>query len=84
LLDPLSARRSWFECLSEVLGLADDLAVLDFHDADDVERVAVVREDEFADPQGAAADNAPNGEAFGVGLGGARCLNVVSSSDALT
>src|SRR6478672_9484343 len=82
-LDPLNARRPWGECLSEILGFTDDLAILDLHDADDVRRVPVVCEDEFADPHVAATHNAPQGETFGVGLGDARCLNVLSSADAL-
>jgi hypothetical protein len=82
-LDPLNARGPWVEWLSEVLGFTDYLAILDFHDAYDVRRLPVVCEDEFADPHVAATHNPPQGETFGVGLGGARCLNVLSSTDAL-
>src|ERR1700757_4369211 len=82
--DPLSPRRPRLERVAEVLRLADHLPALEFHDADRVERLPVIRQDEFADPKIAAAEHASHSEAFRVRLSGARCLNVGSTSDAFT
>src|SRR6202034_2088233 len=84
LFDPLSARWPRLERIAEVLRFADPLAGLEFHDADHVRRLSVVRHHEFADPQAAAAEHAPHGESLEVRLRGARRLDVASASDALT
>ena len=67
-LDQISARRSGLERVTEVLGLAGHLAVQELHDAHCVGRLAIVSEDEFRDPEIAAADDAANLEALGVRL----------------
>src|SRR3984957_849984 len=83
LFDPLSAGRPRLERIAEVLRFADHLAGLEFHDADHVRRLSVVRHHQFADPQVSAAEHASHGEALEVRLGGARRLDVRSASDAL-
>src|ERR1700758_5228374 len=81
--DPLSPRCPRLERLAEVLRLASHLHTLEFHDADHVKRLPVIRHDEFADPKIAAAKHASHGEMFRARLGDARRLNVGSTSDAL-
>jgi hypothetical protein len=51
---PLSPRCPRLERLAEVLRLADHLPTLEFHNADHVKRLPVIRQDEFADPKIAA------------------------------
>ena len=79
----MSPRWSRLERIAEVLRLADHFPTLEFHDADHVIRLPVIRQDEFADPKIAAAKHASHGEAFRVRLGDARRLDVGSTSDAL-
>jgi len=67
-LNPLRARRSGLERVTEVLGLAGHLAIQELHDAHRVGRLAIVREDEFRDLEVARADDAANLEALGVRL----------------
>src|ERR1700722_955094 len=81
--DPLSPRRPGLEWIAEVLGLVDHLATLEFHDADHVIRLPVIRHDKLADPKIAAAKRASHGEAFDVRLRSAGCLDVGSASDPL-
>src|SRR5271165_206428 len=81
--DPLSPRCPRLERLAEILRLADHLPTLEFHDADHVKRLTVIRQDEFADPKIAATEHASHGETFRARLGDARRLNVGSTSDAL-
>src|SRR5580658_1641505 len=82
-LDPLGTRRSGLERISEVLGLASDLAIQELHDAHRIGRLAIVGEDEFRDPKVALADNAAHREALAVRLCGARGLNAAPAPDAL-
>src|ERR1700722_20980430 len=79
----LSAGRTRLERVTEVLRLTDHVPVLELHDAHDIKRLPVIGEDEFADPEIAATEHASHGEAFRVRLGGARRLNVGSTTDAL-
>src|ERR1700733_15230007 len=83
-LDQMRARRSWLERVAKVLGLAGDLAIQELHDAHRIGRPAVVREDEFRDPEVAGADDSAHRKAFEVRLHGARGLDVVPAPDALT
>src|ERR1700722_6883799 len=82
-LDPLRARRSWYERVGEVLGLADDLAIQELHDAHRVRGPAVIGEYEFRDPEVARADDAAHLEAFRVRLRDAGGLDVAPAPDAL-
>src|SRR5271154_1717812 len=82
-LNPERARRSRLERVGKVLGLAGDLAIQELHDAYRIGRPAVIREDEFGDPDVARADDAAHREALGARLRDARSLNVVPPSDAL-
>jgi hypothetical protein len=52
-LDPLGARGPRLEGIAEVLGLPGNLPVAELHDAHRVRRLAVIGQDEFADPRSA-------------------------------
>src|ERR1700733_13571322 len=82
-LDQMRARRSWLERVGKILGLAGDLAIQELHDAHRIGRPAVIREDEFRDPEIARADDAAHPEAFRVRLCCAGGLDVVPAPDAL-
>src|SRR5271166_3800969 len=82
-LNPLRARRSWLEWVAKVLGLAGHLAIEELHDAHRIGWLAVIRQDEFRDPEVARADDAAHTEALGVRLRGASGLDVVPAPDAL-
>src|ERR1700758_1540442 len=79
----MRTRRSGFEPVGEKLGFVRYLPVTEFHEADDVRRPAVVGQYEFADPEIAAADNAPNREALLVGLDGSAFLDMAPAADPL-
>ena len=64
LLGPIGARRPGFKRVTEILGLAGHLAIPEFHDADRVGRLTVVRQDEFGDPKIAAANDTADFEAL--------------------
>src|ERR1700722_5282777 len=81
--DPLRARRPRLEGVAKTLGLTGNLVVFELHNTHRVGRLAVIGEDEFADPQLANAKNAPHRKALLVRLGHARGLNVASAADAL-
>src|SRR5208337_5333562 len=82
-LNQMCARRSRLERVAEVLGLAGHLAIQELHDAHRIGRSAVMREDEFRDPEVARADDAAHREALRVRLRDARGLDVVPAPDAL-
>src|SRR5271166_877535 len=82
-LNPTRARGSGFERVGKVLGLAGHLAIQELHDAHRIGRPAVIREDEFRDPEVARADDAAHPEALRVRLRDARGLDVVPAPDAL-
>src|SRR5260221_9837319 len=82
-LNPLNPRRARFERITEVLGFAGHLPVPKLHNAHCVRRQPVVGEDEFSDPEVGIAEHPPHCEAFLVRLRATRCLNVVSTADAL-
>src|SRR5271166_2319058 len=82
-LNPTRARGSGFERVGKVLGLAGHLAVQELHDAHRIGRPAIIREDEFRDPEVARADEAAHPEALRVRLSDARGLDVVPAPDAL-
>src|SRR5271165_1126817 len=82
-LNPTRARGSGFERVGKVLGLAGHPAIQKLHDAHRIGRSAVIREDEFRDPEVAGADDAAHPEALRVRLSDARGLNVVPAPDAL-
>jgi hypothetical protein len=65
------------------LGLAGGLAIEELHDAYRIGRPAVIREDEFRDPEVARADAAAHRETLRVRLRDARDLDVVPAPDAL-
>src|SRR5271170_3803262 len=80
-LNPSRPRRSRLERVGKVLGLAGDLAIQELHDAYRIGRPAVIREDEFRNPEVARADDAAHREALGARLRDAR--DVVPAPDAL-
>src|SRR5208283_4870436 len=80
-LNPLSARRSGLEQLTTVLGLAGHLGIQELHDAHRIGPQAVIREDEFRDPEVARADDAAHPEALRVRLRHAGSLDVVPAPD---
>src|SRR5271165_6299650 len=82
-LNPTRARGSRLERVGKVLGLAGHLAIQELHDAHRIGRSAVIREDEFRDPEVARADDAAHPEALRVRLSDARGLDVVPAPDAL-
>src|ERR1700733_12672392 len=53
VLNQMGARRSGLERLAKKLGLARHPAIHELHDAHRVRRPAVIREDEFRDPEAA-------------------------------
>src|SRR5262245_8226268 len=82
-LNPLNARRAWFERIAKVLGFADHFPVRELHDAHRVRRLPVVGEDQFSYPEVGRAEYPPHREAFLVGLRETGCLNVMPTTDAL-
>src|ERR1700742_2209551 len=55
--NPRRARGAGLERVGEILGFAGDLAIQELHDAHRIGRPAVIGENEFGDPQIAAADD---------------------------
>jgi hypothetical protein len=55
--DPFSAGRARVKWLTEVLRLTHDLSAGEFHDADHVERLVVLGQNQLADPQSAATQD---------------------------
>src|SRR5271156_4067843 len=82
-LNPRRVRGSGLETVGKVLGLAGDLAIEELHDAYRIGRPAIIREDEFRDPEVARADDAAHRETLRVRLRDARDLDVAPAPDAL-
>src|SRR5271166_1843201 len=82
-LNPTRARGPGFERVGKVLGLAGHLPIQELHDAHRIGRPAVIREDEFRNPDVARADDAAHREALRVRLRGAGGLDIVPAPDAL-
>ncbi len=61
-VDQVRPRRPGLERIAEVLRLAGNLTVDEFHDAHDVRWHAVIAEHEFGDPEIAVADDPLDGE----------------------
>src|SRR5271169_4336522 len=76
-LNPTRARGSGLERVGKVLGLAGDLAIEKLLDAHRIGQPAVIREDEFRDPEVARAKDAAHRETLRVRLRDARGLDVV-------
>ena len=62
-LDPLSPPGRGIERTGEVLRLAGDLAIAELHDATRVDWPLIVADHVLGNPQVAAAEHAPDGEA---------------------
>ena len=77
------SRGAWRKRFTEILRFMGYLAVPEFHDAYCVERLLVVIDDEFGDPQTAGTQNAPDFEALLARLHCAACLNVGPPANAL-
>src|SRR5262249_17460130 len=82
-LNPLNARRTRFERITEVLGFTDHLPVPELHHAHRVRRLPVIGEDEFSNPEVGGAEYPPHREAFLVRLRETGGLNVMPTTDAL-
>jgi len=63
LLDPLSSPSRRIKRLGEVLGFVHYFAVLKLHDADGIERTALVGNRVFRNPQFTGTEKPPNAEA---------------------
>ena len=63
-LDQIRPRRPGLERSAEILRLAGDFSIAEFHDAHGIGWHAVIAEHEFGDPEIAAADNPLDGEAL--------------------
>jgi hypothetical protein len=70
------SRGAWRKRFAEILRLMGNLAVPEFHYAYRMERLPVVSEDVFGNPQIASPQNAPDFEALLTRLLCAACLNV--------
>src|SRR5215471_19920075 len=81
-LDQVRPRRPGLERVAEVLRLAGHLSVAEFHDAHGVRRYAVIAEDQFGDPEIAAADDPLDCEALLARLHRSALLDVVSAANA--
>src|SRR5882757_9509565 len=79
----MRARGGGVEPIGEILRFAGHQPFAEFHDAHRVGWVAVIAEDEFSDPEIAAAGNAPDRETLLVGLDEPALLNVVPAADPL-
>src|SRR5206468_8669842 len=67
----------------DILRLVGRQSVAEFHDADRVGWYAVIGQDEFGDPEIAAADNSPDRKTLPVRLDESALLNVVPAADPL-
>jgi hypothetical protein len=81
-VDQVRPRRPRLERIAEVLRLAGDLSVAEFHDADGVRRHAVIADHDFADPEIAVADDPLDGEALLARLYRSALLDFVSAANA--
>src|SRR3954465_13829867 len=69
--------------IGEILCFVGHQTFAEFHDAHRVRWYAVIGNDEFSDPEIAAADNSPDLKTLLVGLDGSALLNVVPAADPL-
>src|SRR5262249_42921310 len=76
-LDKMRTRRRRVEPLGEILRFVGHASVAEFHDAHRIGRHAVIAEQEFADPEIAAAADSPDRKTLLVGLDEAALLNVM-------
>src|SRR6185312_3551368 len=81
-LDQVRPRRARLKWIAEILRLAGDLAVAEFHDAYGVRRRPVIGEHEFGDPEVAVADDPLDGEALCARLHRSALLNLASAANA--
>src|SRR5436190_16640481 len=81
-LDQKRPRRPGREWIAEILRLAGDLSVAEFHDAYSVRWHAVIVEHEFGDPEVAVADDPLDGEALLIRLHRSALLNLASAANA--
>jgi len=82
-LDQVRPRRPRLKWISEILRLAGNLPVAEFHDAYSVRRRTVIAEYEFGDPEVAVADDPLDGEALLARLHCSALLNLASAANAL-
>jgi len=83
-LDPLSPPGRGIERTREVLCLASNLAIAELHDANRVDWPLIVADHVFGDPQVAASEHAPDGEAQLGRVVPAQGLHVMPAADPLT
>src|SRR5882672_930801 len=79
----MRTRGSRFKPIGEILRFVGHQSFPEFHDAHRVRWYAVIGNDEFSDPEIAAADNSPDRKTLLVWLEGSALLNVVSAADPL-
>src|SRR4051794_717513 len=79
----MRTRGSRVKPVAEILCFVRHQSFVEFHDAHRVGRYAVIGQYEFADPEIAAADNAPDGKTLLAWLDGSALLNVVPAADPL-
>ena len=83
-LDPLSPPGRGIERTREVLCLASNLAIAELHDANRVDWPLIVADHVLGDPQVAASEHAPDGEAQLGRVVPAQGLHVMPAADPLT
>src|SRR5262249_1126685 len=67
-LDPLGTRWSRLKRVTEILGLADNLFILKFHDTNRIRWLPIVSEDEFGHPEIGSTNNSPHRKSLVVRL----------------
>ena len=83
-LDPLSPPGRGVEGISEVLCLAGNLAIAELHEATRVDWPLIVADYVLGNPQVAASEHAPNGEAQHGRVVPAQGWHVMPAADPLT
>src|ERR1700733_6180692 len=81
--NPPSAPRAGLERVGKVLCFPCHLVAAEFHDADGVGGLSVIRQNIFGDPKITAANDSPHSEALFARLIGARDLYVAPAADSL-
>src|SRR5579871_404593 len=82
--DPLGAPRRSFERIGEILRFVNDLAILEFHDADRVAGLPQVHDRVFRDPQVAGSEESLDLESRRLaGMMAAQSLQIASAEDSL-
>src|SRR5215831_9976094 len=82
-LDPLGTRWSRLKRVTEILGLADNLFILKFHDTHRIRWLPIVSEDEFGHPEIGSTNNSPHSKSLVVRLRHSRRLNSVAAANPL-